>query len=113
MPIKAIIVLAFACSVAAFSSCIKDTNSDLSADSVKSPILTVTGESCPVFEDDLFKTSAREVFNACDLRRNPEQFNGKFVRVRSQYAFMVHGSYLTDPTACTEVSNSVHEAVSV
>ena len=68
--------------------------------SVKPPISTVTGTACTILEDDLVHLSERDVFANCDLRKNPELFDGKLVRVRSQYGAMIHGSYLSDTVAC-------------
>ena len=79
---------------------------------VEPPILTVTAEACPILEAELFATGEKRTFNECDLIKNAPLFDGRLIRVRSQYAFMIHGSYLTG-TVCPGVSNSIHQAVSV
>lgn len=94
------------------SSCSDANGIETNHYSVEPPILTVTGEACPIFETELFTTNEKRIFNECDLAVNARLFDGRLVRVRSQYAFMIHGSYLTG-TPCSGISNSIHEAVSV
>ncbi len=94
------------------SSCSNTHEVEATRYSVEAPILTVTADACPVFESELFTTSKKTIFNECDLIVNAAIFDGRLVRISSQYAFMIHGSYLTG-TECTGVSNSIHQAVSI
>src|SRR5437764_402568 len=95
------------------SSCARTPN-DIDGspvDSVRAPILTVTGDVCPIFEQDLFKLPGKEIFNDCDLRDEPKLFDGKLVRIKARYGFMIHGRYLSS-NACPGLSASVHDSIS-
>ena len=93
------------------SACFRGSDSEVSIDAVQEPIATVTGAACPFFEDQIFRTASKDIFAECDLRKSPREFNGKLVRVRSRYAFMIHGSFLSDPAPCPGLRNFVQEAV--
>lgn len=96
----------------AASACTAELDMEADLRPVHAPILTVTGDACPIFEDELFVMKDKAVFNECDLIKNAASLSGRVVRVRSHYFFMIHGSYLSG-TECSGVSNSIHEAVSI
>ncbi len=80
---------------------------------VKSPIITVNGENCSFFEDDIFTLEGKNSFGECEIRKNPNLFNGKLVRIKSNYRFMLHGLFLSDKEECVGLSRSIDEAISV
>ncbi len=80
---------------------------------VKSPLYSVNGESCPVFEDDIFSLEGKKSFGECEIRKNPNLFKDKLLRVKSNYGFMIHGAYLSDKDDCPNLSKSIDEAISV
>lgn len=92
-------------------SCAKNIDT-VTVEPIERAIMSVYGDSCPVFEDDLVTTAERSVFDDCDLRRNPQAFDGKLVRLKSTYRFMIHGAYLSGGR-CTELSYDVLNTVSV
>ncbi len=95
------------------SSCEKNSGNIATApvNSAKTQIATITGDDCPIFEEDLFKIPYKEIFSDCDLRGNPKLFDGKLVRIKARYGFMIHGNYLSG-NPCTELSDSVHDSIS-
>lgn len=97
-----------------FTFCSSD-NKDLNSleESVRTPLYSITDEIHPIYEDDLFSLNGKKVFSECDLRQNPEVFNGKILRIKTNYGFMIHGSYFSDSEKCVGVKNSIHEAISV
>lgn len=99
--------------VVVITSCSKNSNgvSPSPVESAKTPIKTVTGDICPIFEEDLFRIPGKEIFSDCDLRGNPKLFHGKLVRIKASYGFMIHGSYLSG-NPCTKLSDSVHDSIS-
>lgn len=93
------------------SSCSKNT-ATTTVEPTKTAIKSVNGDHCPIFEEELVKTAEKSIFDDCDLRRNPQIFDGKLVRIKSTYRFMIHGSYLSRGT-CAELSRDVLNTVAV
>lgn len=107
----ALILIVFG-GVALSTACAGETpDAKVPRDAIKPIITTVTGAVCPILEDEIYTSPPKEIFSECDLRKNPQRFDGRYVRIESGYAFMIHGPYLTDPVPCPGISRSVDEAV--
>ncbi|HEY0051083.1 MAG TPA: hypothetical protein VGB68_17450 [Pyrinomonadaceae bacterium] len=79
---------------------------------VEQSLYSVSGESCAISEDDIFTLPDRKVFGECEIRKNPERFNGKLLRIKARYNFMMHGALLESSAECG-LSRSIDEAISI
>ena len=110
------LILIIAVSICLFTSSACDPNSNtgnpVTIDDGRTRIPTTRGNTCPVFEDELFGVNEKAVFDDCDLKRNSKILDGRMLRVRSRYWMTIpHGAVLIS-SICDQTSSTV-EPVSV
>lgn len=79
---------------------------------VKVPIVCVTGEPCSVSENELFTENGNSAFSFCDVRGNPSHFDGKIIRIKATYTFMIHGALLYGEE-CPKLGRSTEDTIVV
>jgi hypothetical protein len=76
---------------------------------IQTPYQSVSGGACQ--PQKVFAIDNKDVFSECEVRKNPDIFNNKTVRISAKYGFMIHGSYLTSDSC--DLSRSIDELISV
>lgn len=110
--ILAIVILS-ACFLSTACSGVRGVDNKPLSNTVKSPpLVAYDGKTCPVYEDELLTLDGKNSFSECEVRKNPNIFDGKTVRIKSGYGFMIHGGYFIDREGCAELSRSIDQAIS-
>ncbi|MFL6375039.1 MAG: NTF2 fold immunity protein [Pyrinomonadaceae bacterium] len=76
---------------------------------IQTPYPSVSGGTCQ--PQKVFASDGKDVFSECEIRKDPDLFNNKTVRVFAKYGFMLHGSYLTSDSC--GLPTSIEDVISV
>ena len=76
---------------------------------IQTPYPSISGGTCQ--PQKVFAMDRKDVFSECEVRKDPDLFNNKTVRISAKYGFMIHGSYLTSDSC--DLPKSIDELISV